>query len=166
MSWGSGGSDSTCVLGVEGSEKNWPPPPRIISGTALGVWASCKWTVEVLRCHKQNMTARLGEMSWCLELVQWKVYHLQQHRITLWILGGGSFGWTVEWGSEVDADLKWCTQWWEWKVFVISLIIFWNSLGGRNMEVLAGFSGLGSIFLYLFFNPTLLAATVMPSPRM
>ena len=46
VSWGSGSSDSLCVLGVEGSEKKCGPP-RIISGTALsslGVYPtqSCK----------------------------------------------------------------------------------------------------------------------------
>ena len=35
MSWGLGGSDSMCVLGVEGFEKKCASPPRIISGTAL-----------------------------------------------------------------------------------------------------------------------------------
>ena len=39
MSWGLGGSDSMCVLGVEGSEKKCGPSPlRIISGTAL-MWS-------------------------------------------------------------------------------------------------------------------------------
>ena len=41
LSWGSGSSDSMCVLGVEGSEKKCAPP-RIISETAL----RCR-TIEV-----------------------------------------------------------------------------------------------------------------------
>ena len=55
MSWGSGGSDSLCVLGVEGSEKKkWPTPLRIISGTALN-------TLQLNNPRYQHMThATLG----------------------------------------------------------------------------------------------------------
>ena len=51
MSWGLGGSDSLCVLGVEGSEKNVAPPkdnfwnsPYALAGAKLYKMTPTKYT--------------------------------------------------------------------------------------------------------------------------
>ena len=66
LSWGSGGSDSMCVLGVAGSEKKCGPP-RIISGTAL----KCpRWSVgnhqlsEICRGKDHAVHGGLKAKSW------------------------------------------------------------------------------------------------------
>ena len=43
-SWGSGGSDSLCVLGVEGSEKKCGPPPP----PQDKFWNSPKWSAGII----------------------------------------------------------------------------------------------------------------------
>ena len=54
MSWGSGGSDSMFVLGVEGSEKKCGPPPKDNSGTALRPFHDSQLFRGVFFATKQN----------------------------------------------------------------------------------------------------------------